>query len=371
MQLDRLRIINYKNIREADLEFHKGINCLLGCNGAGKTNILDAIYYLSFCKSHTNPIDTQNITHEEEFFMLDGNYKTSNEEINIYCGVKKRHKKQFKKDKKEYEKLSDHIGLIPLVMISPADIELIHGGSEERRKFIDGFISQYDKKYLQSLITYKKALEQRNSMLKELPNDALLFDVIEEQMSILGLYIHQERKKFIEQFHPIFQEFYQIISSGKEEVSLEYKSQLANGDNLSELLKSTRERDLILGYTSKGIHKDDLEMNLENLPIKRIGSQGQNKTFLIALKFAQFTLLQQICNERPILLFDDMFDKLDKQRAEKIISLMGGKHLGQIFISDTDRVSLTSILEESSYPYKLFTVENGEVTSSVEELKSK
>ena len=173
MQLNRLRIINYKNIREADLEFSEGINCLLGCNGAGKTNVLDAIYYLSFCKSHSNPIDTQNITHDEEFFMLEGNYKTADEEINIYCGVKKRHKKQFKRDKKDYEKLSEHIGLIPLVMISPSDEELIHGGSEERRKFIDGFISQYNKKYLQTLLSYKKILEQRNSMLKELQNDGL------------------------------------------------------------------------------------------------------------------------------------------------------------------------------------------------------
>lgn len=362
MQLNRLRIINYKNIREADLEFSDGINCLLGCNGAGKTNVLDAIYYLSFCKSHSNPIDTQNITHDEEFFMLEGNYKTADEEINIYCGVKKRHKKQFKRDKKDYEKLSEHIGLIPLVMISPSDEELIHGGSEERRKFIDGFISQYNKKYLQSLLSYKKILEQRNSMLKELQNDGLLFDVIEEQMSVLGAYIHQERKKFIEQFLPIFQDFHQTITSGKEVVQLEYKSQLENGEELSTLLKATRERDFILGYTSKGIHKDDLEMTLDSMPIKRTGSQGQNKTFLIALKLSQFSLLEKISKKRPILLFDDMFDKLDKERAEKIISIMGGNHLGQIFISDTDRVSLPAILDESSYKYKLFTVESGEIS---------
>lgn len=363
MQLNRLRIINYKNIREADLEFSEGINCLLGSNGAGKTNVLDAIYYLSFCKSHSNPIDTQNITHDEEFFMLEGNYKTADEEINIYCGVKKRHKKQFKRDKKDYEKLSEHIGLIPLVMISPSDEELIHGGSEERRKFIDGFISQYNKKYLQTLLSYKKILEQRNSMLKELQNDGLLFDVIEEQMSVHGAYIHQERKKFIEQFLPIFQNFHQTISSGKEVVQLEYKSQLDNGEELSTLLKATRERDFILGYTSKGIHKDDLEMTLDSMPIKRTGSQGQNKTFLIALKLSQFSLLEKISKKRPILLFDDMFDKLDKERAEKIISIMGGNHLGQIFISDTDRVSLPAILDESSYKYKLFGVENGEIST--------
>ena len=362
MLLNRLRIINYKNIREADLEFSEGINCLLGSNGAGKTNVLDAIYYLSFCKSHSNPIDTQNITHDEEFFMLEGNYKTADEEINIYCGVKKRHKKQFKRDKKDYEKLSEHIGLIPLVMISPSDEELIHGGSEERRKFIDGFISQYNIKYLKSLLSYKKILEQRNSMLKELQNDGLLFDVIEEQMSVLGAYIHQERKKFIEQFLPIFQDFHQTITSGKEVVQLEYKSQLENGEELSTLLKATRERDFILGYTSKGIHKDDLEMTLDSMPIKRTGSQGQNKTFLIALKLSQFNLLEKISGKRPILLFDDMFDKLDKQRAEKIISILGGNQLGQIFISDTDRVSLPAILDESSYKYKLFTVESGEIS---------
>ena len=361
MQLNRLRILNYKNIREAELEFSTGINCFIGCNGAGKTNILDSIYYLSFCKSHTNAIETQNISHNEEFFMLDGNYTSSTEEINIYCGVKRRHKKQFKRDKKEYEKLSDHIGLIPLVMISPSDSELIYGGSEERRKFIDGFISQYNKKYLQFLLSYKKGLEQRNAMLKNPQADPLVLDIIEEQMSDLGQYLHEERKNFISQFLPKFQKYYHLISLGKEKVTLEYHSQLDSGEKLSDLLKSTRERDFIIGYSTKGIHKDDLEMNLGDLPIKRVGSQGQNKTYLIALKLAQFELLQEISKEVPILLFDDMFDKLDNQRASEIINLMSQNKFGQIFISDTDRVYLTELLEKAKCKYKLYFVENGDV----------
>jgi DNA replication and repair protein RecF len=361
MYLQRISIINYKNIGEADLQLSPKINCFIGNNGVGKTNLLDAVYYLSFCKSHSNSIDSQNIRHDEDFFVIHGFYAGEMIHTDIYCGLKRRQKKQFKKNKKEYEKLSDHIGLLPLVMVSPADAELIFGGSEERRKFMDGFISQYDKQYLNSLLAYNKALLQRNHMLKNDLCDNTLLDIWEEQLYEYGEYIYRERCCFIEKFLPLFQEFYQYISQEKEKVGLAYQSQLHGKCTLRELLLQSRERDKIIGYTTKGIHKDDLDMMLEGFPIKRVGSQGQNKTYLIALKLAQFIFLKELNNIRPILLFDDIFDKLDAQRVEQIISLLQDDRFGQIFISDTNREHISEILEKSACEYSMFFVENGNI----------
>jgi DNA replication and repair protein RecF len=363
MYLERISIINYKNIGEADLQLSPKINCFIGNNGVGKTNLLDAVYYLSFCKSHSNSIDSQNIKHNEDFFIIHGSYAGERTNTDIYCGLKRRQKKQFKRNKKEYEKLSDHIGLLPLVMVSPADSELIFGGSDERRKFIDGFISQYDKRYLNSLLSYNKALLQRNRMLKDDYSDDTLLDIWEEQLAEHGEYIHSERCRFIERFLPLFQEFYQYISQKKEKVKLAYQSQLQGENNLQELLLQYRSRDKIIGYTTKGIHKDDLDMLLEGFPIKRVGSQGQNKTYLIALKLAQFVFLKQLNNIRPILLFDDIFDKLDAERVKQIISLLQDDRFGQIFISDTNREYISDILKKSGCPYFMFSVNNGEINN--------
>jgi DNA replication and repair protein RecF len=363
MFLKQISIVNYKNIIQADFTFSPKINCFLGNNGMGKTNVLDAIYYLSFCKSFSNTIDNQNIRHDEEFFMVQGFYDLEGKEEELYCGMKRKQKKQFKRNKKEYERLSDHIGLLPLVMISPEDSILIQGGSEERRKFIDQVISQSNRTYLEALIRYNKALTQRNAMLKNQVsgNDFSLMEIIEEQMSTTADYIYAQRSKFIDEFTPIFQEYYDFICDGNESVSLEYTSHLKEG-NLMEQLRHSRQKDQLLGFTTKGIHKDDLEMQLDGYPLKRVGSQGQNKTYLIALKLSQFIFLKQSSQTTPILLLDDIFDKIDALRVEKIIRLVSDEKFGQIFITDTNRKYLDEIIAEAHQNYQLYQVENGGFT---------
>jgi len=359
MILNKISILNYKNILQAELNFSPKINCFIGNNGVGKTNVLDAVYYLSFCKSHSNLIDNQNINHDSEFFVLDGNYSKNNTDENVYCALKRRQKKVFKRNKKEYEKLSDHIGQFPLVLISPDDISLINEGSEDRRKFIDGVIAQYDLEYLTALLRYNKSLQQRNALLKDEKASNDLLSVFDEIMHENGVVIFKKRQQFINEFIPIFQQYYEAISQNKEKVNLEYESQLFRSENLKELLQETHERDRILGYTSRGIHKDDLAMSLGDLPIKRVGSQGQNKTYLIALKFAQFDFLKRIHNEKPILLLDDIFDKLDSERVKQIMKLVADDRFGQIFITDTNRKNLDEILQGLDQEFIIFNVDNG------------
>ena len=370
MILDRLSIVNYKNIAQADLAFSPGINCLLGNNGMGKTNLLDAVYYLSFCKSFSSVIDSQNIRHGEEFFMLQGFYRDGDRPEEIYSGMKRRSKKQFKRNKKEYDRLSDHIGFIPLVMVSPADSELIAGGSEERRKFLDLVISQFDKQYLDALIRYNNALQQRNALLRQDPpcTDDSLYEIWEEQMELYGRVVYESRRLFIEGFMPVFQEFYAFISQGKEAVSLAYTSHAARGP-LGPMLAEVRERDRILGYTTRGIHKDELEMNLGEYPIKKLGSQGQNKTYLITLKLAQFDFLKRRGHTTPLLLLDDIFDKLDALRVEQIIKLVSSDRFGQIFITDTNRENLERIIRNSRHNYRLFAVADGDFTVVAEDCR--
>ncbi len=360
MLLKRISILNYKNLAQVDLAFSKKLNCFVGENGMGKTNLLDAIYYLSFCKSNTNPIDSQNILHDEDFFMIQGIYETAlGEDEDIYVGVKRRQKKQFKRNKKEYERLSDHIGFIPLVLVSPSDSVLIDGGSKERRKFLDVVISQYDKEYLEALIRYNKALEQRNALLKsEEPVEPELLLVWEEVMAQYGTLVYQKRARFIESFIPIFQSFYSTISQEKEAVHLSYKSHAEGKDLLQEIINS-RPRDFIMGYSLVGIHRDDLLMELGDFPLKREGSQGQSKTFLIALKLAQFDFLSHTGTVVPLLLLDDIFDKLDAARVEQIINLVSGSEFGQIFITDTNRQHLDKILIDADTDYELFFVQDG------------
>lgn len=272
-------------------------------------------------------------------------------------------KKQFKRNKKEYDKLSDHIGSIPLVIISPADAILIQGGSEERRRFIDQVISQYDKNYLEALVTYQHALTQRNALLKnEQSADPELFDLWEEVLDRNARKIHRTREEFIAEFIPVFQHYYRQISGEAETTGLEYISHLQAETSLQELLRTNRDRDKLMGYTTKGIHKDELEMTLSSLPIRKIGSQGQNKTYLIALKLAQFDFLKRNSTRIPLLLLDDIFDKLDSLRVEEIIKLVGGEQFGQIFITDTDRNYLDEILARTPQNYRLFKVEAGEIT---------
>ena len=362
MILKRISILNYKNIAQAELMFSSNVNCFLGNNGMGKTNLLDAVYYLSFCKSFNNVVDSQNIRHEQDFFIIQGFYDLDGKDEEFYCGMKRRQKKQFKRNKKEYERLSDHIGFIPLVMASPADTDLISGGSEERRKFIDLVISQSDKGYLDALIRYNKALVQRNALLKaETEADNAIFEIWEEQMEAYGRFIFERRSQFIKQFIPVFQEFYRFISSDNEKVGIEYESDAAEGD-LRELLLQSRLRDRILGHSTKGVHRDDLQFSLGEYPMKRIASQGQTKTFLIALKLAQFEFLKQTGHTEPLLLLDDIFDKLDADRVEQIVKIVGGEMFGQVFITDTNRGHIDDILRAQAVDYKLFTVTGGEIS---------
>ncbi|MCQ2347693.1 MAG: DNA replication and repair protein RecF [Paludibacteraceae bacterium] len=361
MILRKLSILNYKNIREAELTFSDKINCFVGLNGQGKTNILDAIYMLSFTKSAFNIVDSQNITHDADMALVQGHYQLStlnsqSSTLQVSCGLKRGVKKQFRLDKTDYKRLIDHIGLIPLVMVCPEDSELIAEGSDERRRFLNVVISQQDKTYIEHLTTYNALLKQRNALLKQyaeatdIPWD--LFEVLEAQMTPLAEYIYQKRSEFIERFIPIFQSVYNEIAGGNEQVSLRYISQLQDR-NLAEALVRTRQRDLILGWTSQGVHKDELEMLLGDYPLKRVGSQGQQKTYLLAMKLAQALYL----SHSPILLLDDIFDKLDSERVERIVSLVQSDRFGQIFITDTDRQHLTQLLGNTDA--RIFHVEKG------------
>ena len=363
MILEKLSLINYKNIQSAVLDLSSKINCFIGQNGVGKTNVLDAIYYLSFCHSANNPIDSQVIRHGEAFLMIEGKYSDERqEELLITCGIKRGQKKHFKKNKKEYKRLSEHIGLIPVVMVSPSDTLLIDGGSEERRRLMDMVISQYDRSYIEHLNRYNKALLQRNTMLRaeEEPN----YDVMslwEEQMAMSGEQIYQKRDAFVKEMVPIFQRFYETISGNREQVALNYVSHCQRGP-LLEVIQRDRFKDRAVGYSLHGIHRDDLEISLAGHQMKREGSQGQHKTFVIALKLAQFDFLKRTNTQTtPLLLLDDIFDKLDAQRVEQIVSLVAGNEFGQIFITDTNRDHLDQILSASSHDYKIFYVENGNV----------
>ena len=364
MILKRISILNYKNLEQVELAFSPKLNTFFGQNGMGKTNLLDAVY---FCKSARNPIDSQNIRHDSDFFVIQGFYEAADgtpEEI--YCGMKRRQKKQFKRNKKEYTRLSDHIGFLPLVMVSPADSVLISGGSDERRRFMDVVISQYDKEYLDALIRYNKALAQRNTLLKsEMPVEEELFLVWEEMMAQAGEVVFHKREEFIREFIPIFQSFYSFISQDKEKVGLTYDSH-ARDASLLAVLKENRMRDQIMGFSLRGIHKDELNMLLGDFPIKREGSQGQNKTYLVALKLAQFDFLKRTGTTVPLLLLDDIFDKLDASRVEQIIKLVAGDNFGQIFITDTNREHLDRILHKVGSDYKMFRVEKGNISEMVE-----
>lgn len=363
MILNKITILNYKNLEDVQLELSDGINCFIGQNGMGKTNVLDAIYFLSMCKSSNCNQDQMVLRHDADFMMLQGNYTKEDgtlEEIN--CGLKRGQKKIFRRSKKAYKRLAEHIGLIPIVLVSPSDQMLIAGGSEERRRFMDMMISQCDLPYMDSLMRYNKALQQRNALLKmEEEPDADLLSMWEEMMAREGEFIYQKRKEYVNAFTPCFQQFYEHISAGREKVGLSYTSHCERGP-LLEVIQRDRHKDRAIGYSLHGTHKDDIEMTLGGFPLKREGSQGQNKTYLIALKLAQFDFLHRTgSHTAPILLLDDIFDKLDAARVEQIVKLVSGGNFGQTIITDTNRDHIDSILRNGQGHYKLFEVNNGEV----------
>lgn len=359
MFLRHLSLVNYKNFDSKTLDFDPVINCLVGDNGVGKTNVLDAIYHLCFGKSYFNPVSTQNIKHGTEFFVVEGEFEKHNRTEKILCSFKKGTKKVIKRNDKPYEKFSEHIGFLPLVIISPSDRDLILEGSETRRKFMDGVISQSDKVYLQNLIKYNKVVSQRNSLLKYFAAnrtfDRDTLSIYNEQMNTLGTAIHQKRVEFIEAFMPIFKEQYQNISEKDEQIDLSYESQLSD-DTLLNLLEKNIEKDRALQYTSVGVHKDDLSFTIAGHPIKKFGSQGQQKSFLIALKLAQFHFIKQLADTTPILLLDDIFDKLDENRVSHIVGLVKNDNFGQIFISDTHADRTEDVVKNIHQSYKIFTL---------------
>ncbi len=364
MILKKLSILNYKNISEATLELSPKMNCFIGRNGMGKTNVLDAIYYMSFCRSSSNPTDSQVIRHDEPFFVLEGEYADNDDKMEyIYCGMKRGTKKHFKRNKKEYKRLSEHIGLIPLVVVSPSDTMLIDGGSEERRKLMDMVISQYDNGYIEALARYNNAHQQRNTLLKmeDQEPDPLLMQLWEEQMAEYGEILYAKRSSFIEELMPVFQTYHEQISGGCERVGLRYVSHCQRGP-LLEVIQHDRMKDRAVGYSLHGVHRDDLEFTLSDHPMRREGSQGQNKTYVIALKLAQFDFLKRTASKTtPLLLLDDIFDKLDSNRVEQIVHLVSSDNFGQIFITDTNRDHLDQILSNTTLDYRIFHVENGEI----------
>ena len=359
MFLKELSLTNYKNFESLKFSFDTKIICFVGLNGVGKTNILDSIYHLSYTKSYFNPIPSQNIKHGETFFFISGRYMIHDKEENILVSLKKGDKKIIKRNNKLYKKFSDHIGKIPLVLISPDDRNLIIEGSETRRKFIDGIISQTDKEYLNNLIDYNKTLKQRNALLKMFYDNSesirKTIDIYDRQLSSDAQKIYDKRREFLNEFIPIFKSRYKELSNDKENVEIKHSSDISPDQNLYKLLKNSLEKDLRFQYTTKGIHKDDLNLSIDNFPIKKYGSQGQQKTFLIAMKLAQFDYLSKL-DSKPILLLDDIFDKLDDSRVKQIINLVNQEKFNQIFISDTNKTRSENIIKKVNKSYKIFEI---------------
>jgi DNA replication and repair protein RecF len=365
MCLEELQLIHFKNYESASLQLSPKVNCFVGPNGAGKTNILDAIYYLSFCKSFFNPLDNQNINHNAEFFTINGSYLKNGSIDNVQCIQQRNARKQFKINKKEYDRLADHIGHFPLVIITPADSVLIQGGSEDRRKYIDSVISQFDRLYLEDLINYNKVLLQRNSLLKSFaennrfsPDTLAIYD---EKLAKLGNAIFVKRRDFLKDFLPVFEKYYAFISMESESVEIEYQSGLFE-KTMEVLLEDSINQDRILRYTSTGIHKDDLVFKISSYPVKRFGSQGQQKSFLVAIKLAQFDYIRNLKGFMPILLLDDIFDKLDVDRIQQMMKLVSEHTFGQIMITDTHRERIEFIFKDINTNVRIFEVRNGSIT---------
>lgn len=369
MFLRNISIVNFKNFEGLDLSFNAKINCLVGDNGEGKTNLLDAIYYLTFCKSFLNPVDSQNVKIGEDFLLIKGEFNKSDKLSQIHCGIKKGQKKVFKINRKEYEKLADHIGEFPLVIVSPTDRNLITEGSDLRRKFLDGILAQYDKLYLDTLLQYNKVLSQRNALLKYFSKERTFskeqLEVWDDQLLSLGEVIGRKRMELTHEFIPVFQKYYQKISGSKEQVGLLYHSQLLDQD-FAGLLAENVKKDIQRQYTSVGIHKDDLLFTLGGNPVKKFASQGQQKTYLIALKLAQLEFLKTIKKHPPILLLDDIFDKLDENRVAHLLELVNSNQFGQIFITDTDKTRINRVLKKVQSDSSVFEVHGGEIKLEAE-----
>ena len=365
MFLRKIALLNFKNIAQEELVLCPGVNCFVGDNGAGKTNVLDAVYYLSMCKSSLQMTDGQSIRHGADFFLLEGQYLTdSGRREKIVCSFSRKGGKVLKRNDKEYERLADHVGLVPAVIVSPADSALISDAADERRRYLNAFISQLDRSYLVSVMRYNAVLAERNRLLKMHPDETML-SIYDRQLCDHGRSIHARRQEFVERLRPLVADFYRRLSDDREQVELSYKSEL-NDRPFEEVLLAARQKDLVNEFTTAGIHRDDLTLRIGGYPLRKYGSQGQQKSFLIALKLAQYAILAQERHERPLLLLDDLFDKLDAGRVEQLIRLVATDAFGQIFITDCNPTRLQSILDRAGSDYHLFRVDNG----SIEQLRS-
>lgn len=364
MYLTQIELLNFKNHAELSIRLSPKINCFYGENGTGKTNLLDGVYYLSMCRSYLNAVDKHNIRFGQQFFMIQGEWSKEDISIWIQCSVKMGSKKLVKRNKKEYERLADHIGQFPVVMISPYDRDLILEGSEWRRKWIDGIICQFNKEYLIDLQRYLRVLDQRNAMLKRFSTDQAIdqdaMEIWNEQLVSIGERIHQVRKTFLEEFEPVFRRYFDLFGGEKEQADIHYKSQLNEGD-FAELLRASERKDLFTQYTNVGIHKDDLLFELNGHPIKKFGSQGQQKSFIIALRLAQYDWLRIHLKVKPVLMLDDVFDKLDSGRVERLIGLVKTESFGQIWITDTDEARLKQLFDDDVTNVSYFRVTSDEV----------
>lgn len=370
--LARLNLLHFRNHREGEVELGREVNCFVGPNGVGKTNLLDAVHYLSLGKSYFDPIDSHNILHGEDLFMVQGTMHTEAGEDAILCSVRSGQRKVLSRNRKEYDRLADHVGRYPVVMITPYDGQLVLDGSELRRRFLDGLIAQFDRAYLDALIRYNRSITQRNAMLKrfaEVGGGSLeTLEPWDEQIIAHGTKVYEVRRAFMEEMVPLLERHYQGISAGPERVALEYRSALSEAP-LRELLARSWDRDRAAQHTTQGIHKDDLVFTIDRQPLKRYGSQGQQKTFLIALKLAQFDLTQQRTGLRPILLLDDIFDKIDPQRMRHLLKLLSDQRFGQVLITDTDATRLHTALDGLDLDVRFFHLSHGNTISSEEAIQ--
>ena len=362
MYLKKLVLINFKNIAQAEITLSERLNCFVGDNGAGKTNVLDAVYYLSMSKSALTMTDGQSVRHGEDFFVVEGTYagdSGSNDTVN--CSFLRRSGKVLKLNGKEYDRMADHVGRFPVVMVSPQDSVLITDAAEERRRYLNAFLSQLDREYLASLMRYNAVLAERNRFLKS-SSDEQMLQIYDMQLADHAARIYERRRDIIERMRPLVAEFYRQLSGDREQVEIEYRSELASA-SMGELLLASRERDIVNGFTTSGVHRDDMSLRIGGYPLRKYGSQGQQKSFLMSLKLAQYRILAEVCGERPLLLLDDLFDKLDTSRVENLLTLVAGDDFGQIFITDCNRSRLETILSRAGEKYALFMVEGGDIRS--------
>lgn len=362
MYLKKLVLINFKNIAQAEITLSERLNCFVGDNGAGKTNVLDAVYYLSMSKSALSMTDGQSVRHGEDFFVVEGTYAgDSGLSDTVNCSFLRRSGKVLKLNGKEYDRMADHVGRFPVVMVSPQDSVLITDAAEERRRYLNAFLSQLDRDYLASLMRYNAVLAERNRFLKS-SSDEQMLQIYDMQLADHAARIYERRRDIIERMRPLVAEFYRQLSDDREQVEIEYRSELASA-SMGELLLASRERDIVNGFTTSGVHRDDMSLRIGGYPLRKYGSQGQQKSFLMSLKLAQYRILAEVCGERPLLLLDDLFDKLDTSRVENLLSLVAGDGFGQIFITDCNRSRLETILSRAGEKYALFTVEGGDIRS--------